>query len=160
MGSAGASPSVAGIAIAVVSSFINGSTFVLQKKGILRSRARGRPKRTETRKRCSKTNKPKSTDKRDLTCCFTFPRRIVSLGCGVVDWHVVQWVQRHPSFVDIVEFILTVSVQGNVSDKLSKTLFRSPQNSTFSHLLMVSKEKKSTFFFMTLPARTDATMTF
>ncbi|XP_075901770.1 magnesium transporter NIPA1 [Nelusetta ayraudi] len=41
MGSAGASPSVAGIAIAVVSSFINGSTFVLQKKGILRSRARG-----------------------------------------------------------------------------------------------------------------------
>lgn len=152
MGSAGASPSVAGIAIAVVSSFINGSTFVLQKKGILRSRARGRPKRTETRKRCSKTNKPKSTDKRDLTCCFTLPRRIVSLGCGVVDWHVVQWVQRHPSFADIVKFILTVSVQGYVSDL-------SPQNSTLSHLLMASWEK-STFFFMTLPARTDATMTF
>ncbi|CAK6956208.1 magnesium transporter NIPA1 [Scomber scombrus] len=32
---------VAGIAIAVISSFINGSTFVLQKKGILRSRDRG-----------------------------------------------------------------------------------------------------------------------
>ncbi|XP_053178310.1 magnesium transporter NIPA1 [Scomber japonicus] len=32
---------VAGIAIAVISSFINGSTFVLQKKGILRSRERG-----------------------------------------------------------------------------------------------------------------------
>ncbi|XP_042339596.1 magnesium transporter NIPA1 [Plectropomus leopardus] len=33
---------VFGIVIAVVSSFINGSTFVLQKKGILRSRDRGR----------------------------------------------------------------------------------------------------------------------
>ncbi|XP_042271917.1 magnesium transporter NIPA1 [Thunnus thynnus] len=32
---------VAGIVIAVISSFINGSTFVLQKKGILRSRDRG-----------------------------------------------------------------------------------------------------------------------
>ncbi|XP_031735755.1 magnesium transporter NIPA1-like [Anarrhichthys ocellatus] len=32
---------VSGIVIAVVSSFINGSTFVLQKKGILRSRDRG-----------------------------------------------------------------------------------------------------------------------
>ncbi|XP_068581625.1 magnesium transporter NIPA1 [Cebidichthys violaceus] len=32
---------VCGIVIAVVSSFINGSTFVLQKKGILRSRDRG-----------------------------------------------------------------------------------------------------------------------
>ncbi|XP_034387614.1 magnesium transporter NIPA1 [Cyclopterus lumpus] len=32
---------VSGVAIAVVSSFINGSTFVLQKKGILRSRDRG-----------------------------------------------------------------------------------------------------------------------
>ncbi|XP_041647637.1 magnesium transporter NIPA1 [Cheilinus undulatus] len=32
---------VAGVVIAVVSSFINGSTFVLQKKGILRSRDRG-----------------------------------------------------------------------------------------------------------------------
>lgn len=31
-----------GITIAVISSFINGSTFVLQKKGILRSRHRGR----------------------------------------------------------------------------------------------------------------------
>ncbi|KAG5852725.1 magnesium transporter NIPA1 isoform X1 [Anguilla anguilla] len=31
----------AGVAIAVVSSFINGSTFVLQKKGILRARKRG-----------------------------------------------------------------------------------------------------------------------
>uniref|UniRef100_M4ANV8 NIPA magnesium transporter 1 n=1 Tax=Xiphophorus maculatus TaxID=8083 RepID=M4ANV8_XIPMA len=30
-----------GIAIAVISSFINGSTFVLQKKGILRSRDKG-----------------------------------------------------------------------------------------------------------------------
>ncbi|KAM9358230.1 magnesium transporter NIPA1 [Symphorus nematophorus] len=37
----GASLPVAGIAIAVISSFINGSTFVLQKKGILRSRDRG-----------------------------------------------------------------------------------------------------------------------
>ncbi|XP_069560204.1 magnesium transporter NIPA1 [Brachyistius frenatus] len=37
----GASSENAGIAIAVISSFINGSTFVLQKKGILRSRARG-----------------------------------------------------------------------------------------------------------------------
>ncbi|XP_061680008.1 magnesium transporter NIPA1 isoform X1 [Syngnathoides biaculeatus] len=35
-----AKPAV-GIAIAVISSFINGSTFVLQKKGILRSRQRG-----------------------------------------------------------------------------------------------------------------------
>ncbi|KAJ8407263.1 hypothetical protein AAFF_G00278370 [Aldrovandia affinis] len=32
---------VAGVAIAVVSSFINGSTFVLQKKGILRAQKRG-----------------------------------------------------------------------------------------------------------------------
>ncbi|XP_070817051.1 magnesium transporter NIPA1 isoform X1 [Chaetodon trifascialis] len=32
---------VAGVVIAVISSFINGSTFVLQKKGILRSRDRG-----------------------------------------------------------------------------------------------------------------------
>ncbi|XP_034736717.1 magnesium transporter NIPA1 [Etheostoma cragini] len=32
---------VSGVVIAVVSSFINGSTFVLQKKGILRSRDRG-----------------------------------------------------------------------------------------------------------------------
>ncbi|XP_029005149.1 magnesium transporter NIPA1 [Betta splendens] len=32
---------VSGIVIAVISSFINGSTFVLQKKGILRSRDRG-----------------------------------------------------------------------------------------------------------------------
>lgn len=30
-----------GVGIAVVSSFINGSTFVLQKKGILRARKRG-----------------------------------------------------------------------------------------------------------------------
>ncbi|KAM7013069.1 magnesium transporter NIPA2-like [Tautogolabrus adspersus] len=37
----GAPLPVAGIVIAVVSSFINGSTFVLQKKGILRSRDRG-----------------------------------------------------------------------------------------------------------------------
>ncbi|TMS20304.1 Magnesium transporter NIPA1 [Larimichthys crocea] len=37
----GVSLPVAGIVIAVVSSFINGSTFVLQKKGILRSRDRG-----------------------------------------------------------------------------------------------------------------------
>lgn len=41
MGYLGTSSSVAGIVIAIVSSFINGSTFVLQKKGILRSRARG-----------------------------------------------------------------------------------------------------------------------
>ncbi|XP_014005355.1 magnesium transporter NIPA1 [Salmo salar] len=34
-------PIAAGIWIAVISSFINGSTFVLQKKGILRSRKRG-----------------------------------------------------------------------------------------------------------------------
>lgn len=40
----GVSLPVAGIVIAVVSSFINGSTFVLQKKGILRSRDRGRQK--------------------------------------------------------------------------------------------------------------------
>lgn len=33
---------VSGVVIAVVSSCINGSTFVLQKKGILRSRDRGR----------------------------------------------------------------------------------------------------------------------
>lgn len=32
---------VVGVAIAVVSSFINGSTFVLQKKGILRARKSG-----------------------------------------------------------------------------------------------------------------------
>lgn len=38
----GVSLPVAGIVIAVVSSFINGSTFVLQRKGILRSRDRGR----------------------------------------------------------------------------------------------------------------------
>lgn len=38
----GGSFPVVGIVIAVVSSFINGSTFVLQKKGILRSRDRGR----------------------------------------------------------------------------------------------------------------------
>ncbi|XP_070688613.1 magnesium transporter NIPA1 isoform X1 [Pempheris klunzingeri] len=38
----GVSFPVAGITIAVISSFINGSTFVLQKKGILRSRHRGR----------------------------------------------------------------------------------------------------------------------
>lgn len=31
-----------GIMIAVAASFINGSTFVLQRKGILRSRERGR----------------------------------------------------------------------------------------------------------------------
>uniref|UniRef100_UPI0037E83AAB magnesium transporter NIPA1 n=1 Tax=Semicossyphus pulcher TaxID=241346 RepID=UPI0037E83AAB len=37
----GGSLPLAGIVIAVVSSFINGSTFVLQKKGILRSRERG-----------------------------------------------------------------------------------------------------------------------
>ncbi|KAF7664119.1 hypothetical protein LDENG_00188600 [Lucifuga dentata] len=37
----GASWPVAGIVIAVTSSFINGSTFVLQKKGILRARDRG-----------------------------------------------------------------------------------------------------------------------
>ncbi|KAG7228719.1 hypothetical protein INR49_008497 [Caranx melampygus] len=37
----GVSPPVAGVLIAVISSFINGSTFVLQKKGILRSRDRG-----------------------------------------------------------------------------------------------------------------------
>ncbi|XP_063747838.1 magnesium transporter NIPA1 [Eleginops maclovinus] len=37
----GVSLPVSGILIAVVSSFINGSTFVLQKKGILRSRDRG-----------------------------------------------------------------------------------------------------------------------
>uniref|UniRef100_A0A3Q0RLK6 NIPA magnesium transporter 1 n=1 Tax=Amphilophus citrinellus TaxID=61819 RepID=A0A3Q0RLK6_AMPCI len=36
-----------GIAIAVISSFINGSTFVLQKKGILRSRHKGRPYLTD-----------------------------------------------------------------------------------------------------------------
>ncbi|XP_052331711.1 magnesium transporter NIPA1 [Oncorhynchus keta] len=34
-------PIAAGVWIAVISSFINGSTFVLQKKGILRSRKRG-----------------------------------------------------------------------------------------------------------------------
>ncbi|XP_034557678.1 magnesium transporter NIPA1 [Notolabrus celidotus] len=39
--SPGAPLPVTGIVIAVVSSFINGSTFVLQKKGILRSRDRG-----------------------------------------------------------------------------------------------------------------------
>lgn len=33
-----------GVVIAVISSFINGSTFVLQKKGILRARGRGRLK--------------------------------------------------------------------------------------------------------------------
>lgn len=33
---------VGGVGIAVVSSFINGSTFVLQKKGILRSRKAGK----------------------------------------------------------------------------------------------------------------------
>lgn len=33
-----------GIIITVISSFINGSTFVLQKKGILRARNRGRMK--------------------------------------------------------------------------------------------------------------------
>lgn len=33
---------VGGLGIAVVSSFINGSTFVLQKKGILRSREAGK----------------------------------------------------------------------------------------------------------------------
>lgn len=33
---------VGGVGIAVVSSFINGSTFVLQKKGILRSREAGK----------------------------------------------------------------------------------------------------------------------
>ncbi|CAG01385.1 unnamed protein product [Tetraodon nigroviridis] len=32
-----------GILIAVAASFINGSTFVLQRKGILRSRERGKP---------------------------------------------------------------------------------------------------------------------
>ncbi|XP_056270011.1 magnesium transporter NIPA1 [Pseudoliparis swirei] len=37
----GGSFPVCGVAIAVVSSFINGSTFVLQKKGILRARDRG-----------------------------------------------------------------------------------------------------------------------
>ncbi|XP_070765647.1 magnesium transporter NIPA1 [Enoplosus armatus] len=37
----GVSLPLSGIVIAVVSSFINGSTFVLQKKGILRSRDRG-----------------------------------------------------------------------------------------------------------------------
>ncbi|XP_077439165.1 magnesium transporter NIPA1 [Vanacampus margaritifer] len=37
----GVSKPTVGIAIAVISSFINGSTFVLQKKGILRSRERG-----------------------------------------------------------------------------------------------------------------------
>lgn len=31
-----------GVLIAVVASFINGSTFVLQRKGILRSREKGR----------------------------------------------------------------------------------------------------------------------
>ncbi|XP_061593039.1 magnesium transporter NIPA1 [Cololabis saira] len=40
-GPAGASSQCAGIVIAVLSSFINGSTFVLQKKGILRSRDKG-----------------------------------------------------------------------------------------------------------------------
>lgn len=33
---------VGGVGIAVMSSFINGSTFVLQKKGILRSRKAGK----------------------------------------------------------------------------------------------------------------------
>lgn len=46
----GAALPVAGIAIAVVSSFINGSTFVLQKKGILRSRDRGRQKQPTRRR--------------------------------------------------------------------------------------------------------------
>lgn len=46
----GATLPVAGIAIAVVSSFINGSTFVLQKKGILRSRDRGTQKQQISRR--------------------------------------------------------------------------------------------------------------
>lgn len=46
-GDSGLSGAPLGIAIAVISSFINGSTFVLQKKGILRSRNKGR--REETR---------------------------------------------------------------------------------------------------------------
>lgn len=38
----GVSEPILGIVIAITSSFINGSTFVLQKKGILRARNRGR----------------------------------------------------------------------------------------------------------------------
>ncbi|XP_071369004.1 magnesium transporter NIPA1 isoform X2 [Centroberyx affinis] len=41
LGTSGVSLPIAGIVIAVTSSFINGSTFVLQKKGILRARDRG-----------------------------------------------------------------------------------------------------------------------
>lgn len=37
-----ASSETAGIVIAVLSSFVNGCTFVLQKKGILRSREKGK----------------------------------------------------------------------------------------------------------------------
>lgn len=48
----GVSLPVAGIVIAVVSSFINGSTFVLQKKGILRSRDRGTHKQQISRRTC------------------------------------------------------------------------------------------------------------
>lgn len=48
----GVSLPAAGIVIAVVSSFINGSTFVLQKKGILRSRDRGRQRRQISRGTC------------------------------------------------------------------------------------------------------------
>lgn len=141
MGSEGASLSVAGIAIAVVSSFINGSTFVLQKKGILRSRARGRPKRTETRKRCSKTNKAKSTDKRhklrperhtSAFCYLPHPRfnvllyfpqedRISGMRCGGLARCAVSTAPPIVRGYTVVKFILTFSVQGNVSDKLSKT---------------------------------------
>lgn len=42
IGPGGNSLPIVGIVIAVISSFINGSTFVLQKKGILRARDRGR----------------------------------------------------------------------------------------------------------------------
>lgn len=58
MGSVGTSSFVAGIAVAVASSFINGSTFVLQKKGILRSRARGRGKK-EPKLGCAVRNQSK-----------------------------------------------------------------------------------------------------
>lgn len=91
-----------GIAIAVISSFINGSTFVLQKKGILRSRDKGRGEEAST-DRLGKIRDIGDTTKQmyyKVECNlrqrglkpFMSCRVFVPYRCGVVQWNAVQWV--------------------------------------------------------------------
>lgn len=94
----GVSPPLAGVLIAVISSFINGSTFVLQKKGILRSRDRGRLRQSQ---RGILTEAIEWVAAQTNLSPASSSRRLVPQGCGVVERHGVQWVQRHLSSLSI-----------------------------------------------------------